>query len=83
MNTYTYIHTHMYIYIYTERERERLRGTWNKFMELSGMLVRKQALSLRQAGKICGLLNKFCYTVLKPWNLLLQMRQCCVGWSVV
>ena len=47
------------------------------------MLVRKQALSLRQAGKICGLLNKFCYTVLKPWNLLLQMRQCCIGWIVV
>ena len=32
---------------------ERIGGMWNKFRELSGMLVRKQGLSLKQAGKIC------------------------------
>ena len=30
----------------------RIGGTWNKFRELSGMIVRKQGLSLKQAGKI-------------------------------
>ena len=42
----TYIHTSV---------SARIGGTWNKFRELSGMLVRKQGLSLKQAGKICVL----------------------------
>ena len=33
----------------------RIGGTWNKFRELKGLLVRKQGLSLKQAGKICVL----------------------------
>ena len=30
----------------------RIGGTWSKFRELGGMLVRKLGLSLKQAGKI-------------------------------
>ena len=41
-------------YIYTSVSA-RIGGTWNKFRELSGMLVRKQGLSIKQAGKICVL----------------------------
>ena len=29
------------------------------------------------------MLDKVCCTVVKPWNLLLWMRQHCIGWSVV
>ena len=47
---YIYI---LYIYIYISSAR--IGATWNKFRELSGMLVRKQGLSLKQAGKICVL----------------------------
>ena len=47
MNIYLYI----YIYIYISKYKNC--GTWNKFRDLSGMLVRKQGLSLKQAGKIC------------------------------
>ena len=32
---------------------------------------------------LCDMLDKVCCTVVKPWNLLLQMRQCCIEWSVV
>ena len=33
----------------------RIGGMWSKFRELIEMLVRKQGLSLKQAGKICVL----------------------------
>ena len=29
------------------------------------------------------MLDNFCCTVVKPWSLLLQMRQHCIGWSIV
>ena len=29
------------------------------------------------------ILDKFCCNIVKPWNLLLRMRQRCIGWSVV
>ena len=29
------------------------------------------------------MLDKVCCTAAKNWNLLLWMRQCCIGWSVV
>ena len=45
----------IYIYIYVYISSARIGATWNKFRELSGMLVRKQGLSLKQAGKICVL----------------------------
>ena len=32
---------------------QELGGMWNKFRDLIGMLVKKQGLSLKQAGKIC------------------------------
>ena len=67
----------------------RIGGTWNKFKELygmlvrkSGILVRKQGLSLKQAEKIF-VLDKVCWTVVKPLNLLLRMRQHCKRWSFV
>ena len=46
---------YIYIYIYVYISSARIGATWNKFRELSGMLVRKQGLSLKQAGKICVL----------------------------
>ena len=49
---YIYI---IYICIYIYISSARIGTTWNKFRELSGMLVRKQGLSLKQAGKICVL----------------------------
>ena len=49
---YMYIYIYIYIYIY---QSVKNWGTWKKFRELSGMLVRKQGLSLKQAGKICVL----------------------------
>ena len=52
---YIYIYIHiLYIYIYISVSA-RIGGTWNKFRELNGMLVIKQGLSLKQAGKIWAL----------------------------
>ena len=54
ISIYLSIYIYIYIYIYISVSA-RIGGTWNKFRELSGMLVRKLGLSLKQAGKICVL----------------------------
>ena len=46
------IYIYIYIYIYISVSA-RIGGMWNKFRELSGLLVRKQGQ--KQAGKICVL----------------------------
>ena len=62
----------------------RIGSAWKKFRELSSVLVRKQSLSLKQRGRfISVVLDQFCYSVVKRGNLLLPLRQCCVGSSVV
>ena len=54
-----------------------------KFGELSGGLVGKQGLSFKQQGKIyLCCVEQFCCTVMKHGDLLLRMRQGCLGWSV-
>ena len=54
-----------------------------KFEELSGGLVGKQDLSFKQQGKIyLCCVEQFCCTVMKHGDLLLRMRQGCLGWSV-
>ena len=55
-HTHTHTHKHTkntceYIYIYLSVSA-RIGGMWNKFRELSGMIVREQVLPLKQAGKI-------------------------------
>ena len=57
---------------------------WKKFRELSGVLVRKQSLSLKQQGNIyqCCVRPVFCIIV-KCGTLLLWVRQGCVGWSII
>ena len=62
----------------------RIRSGWKKFRELSGALVRKQGLSLKQQLKIyqCCFRPVLLYCV-KHKNLLLQMRQDCMGWNVI
>ena len=54
-----------------------------KFRKVSGVLVGKQGLSLKQRVRfISVLLDQFCCTVVKRGNLLLRMKRGCVGWSV-
>ena len=55
--------------------RARIGCVWKKFRELSGVLVRKQGLPLKQRVKIYHVvLDQFCCTVVKRGNLLLWIR---------
>ena len=47
----------------------RIGSAWQKFRELSGF--------------ISVVLDQFCCIFVKSGKLLLWMRRCCVGWSVV
>ena len=61
----------------------KIGSAWN-FRQLSGVLVGKQDLPLKQRGKINSVvLDQFCCTVVKRGNLLLQMKRGCTGWIVV
>ena len=68
----------------SEAASARIGSAWKKFKELSGMLVGKQGLSLKQQGKIYQcVLDQFCCTVVKRGHLVLQMRRNCAVWSVI
>ena len=55
-------------------------SAWKKFKELSGVLVGKQGLSLKQRGRfISVVLDQFCCTVVKQGNLLLRRSRDYVG----
>ena len=58
----------------SEAVSARIGSAWKKFSELSGVLVWKQDLSVKQQGKIYVVLDQFCCTVAKCGSLLLQMR---------
>ena len=53
-NWYIYIYIYITVYIYNIyiSVSARIRGTWNKFREFSGMLCRRQGLSLKHEGMI-------------------------------
>ena len=59
-------------------------SAWKKFRELSGVLVGKQSLSLKQRGKMyqCCVRPVLLYCC-ETWNLWLRVRRGCAGWSVV
>ena len=58
----------------------KIGSAWKKFKELSGVLVGKQGLSLKQRGRfISVVLDQFCCTVVKQGNLLLRRSRDYVG----
>ena len=63
----------------------RISKAWKNFRELSGVLVGKQGLSLKQQGKIHqSCVRPVLLYCCETWELLpLWMNQCCVRWSVV
>ena len=68
----------------SEAVRARICSAWKKFRDISGVLVGRQGLSLKQPGKIYQccvrlVLLHCCETR----ELTVAGRQGCVGWSVV
>ena len=60
----------------SEAVSTRIGSAWRKFRELSGVLVGKQGLSLKQQERFISIvLDQFCCTVVKRGNLLLRMTR--------
>ena len=60
----------------SEAVSTRIGSAWRKFRELSGVLVGKQGLFLKQQGRFISIvLDQFCCTVVKRGNLLLRMTR--------
>ena len=67
----------------SEAVNAKIGSAW-KFRQLSGVLVGKQGLPLKQRERFNSVvLDQFCCTVVKRGNLLLRMRRGCMGRSVV
>ena len=67
----------------SEAVSARTGGVWKKFMELSGVLVRKQGLSLKQWGKIYqGCVRPVLLYCHEMWKLTVGDEVGCVRWSV-
>ena len=60
----------------------KIGSVWKKSKELSGVLVGKQGLSLKQRGRfISVVVDQFCCTVVKQGNLFLRRSRDYVRWS--
>ena len=68
----------------SEAVSARIGSAWKKFRELSGVLVGKQGLSLKQQGKNYQCCDRpvllFCC---ETWELRGTYRRGCVGWSII
>ena len=68
----------------SEPVNAKIGSVWKKFRELSGVLVGKQGLSLKQRRKIyqCWFKPVLLYCC-ETWEFTVVMRRGCIGWSIV